>query len=112
MEGEARAVLALLFYQKLLSMFEFRLPQKEYHHRHRRRIICEQCLHTAVSQVAIFEILSALLSIFRYGGRPTLSNAHRAHESAVSADNIRDELDEVIVDILSCSLICEYRSSL
>ena len=32
----------------------------------------------------------------RYGGRPTLSNAHRAHESAVSADNIRDELDEVI----------------
>lgn len=32
----------------------------------------------------------------RFGGRPTLSNAHRAHESAVSADNIRDELDEVI----------------
>jgi len=32
----------------------------------------------------------------RYGGRPTLSNAHRAHESGVSADNIRDELDEVI----------------
>ena len=31
----------------------------------------------------------------RYGGRPTLSNAHRAHESSVSADNIRDELDEV-----------------
>jgi len=32
----------------------------------------------------------------RFGGRPTLSNAHRAHESGVSASNIRDELDEVI----------------
>jgi hypothetical protein len=32
----------------------------------------------------------------RYGGRPTLSNAHRAHESAVNTDSIRDELDEVI----------------
>lgn len=34
----------------------------------------------------------------RYGGRPTLSNAHRAHESSVSSDNIRDELDEVCGD--------------
>lgn len=32
----------------------------------------------------------------RYGGRPTLSNAHRAHESAISAEHIRDALDEVI----------------
>ncbi len=32
----------------------------------------------------------------RKGGRPTLSNAHRAHESGLSASNIRDELDEVI----------------
>jgi WD repeat-containing protein 35 len=32
----------------------------------------------------------------RYGGRPTLSNAHRAHECGVSSSNIRDELDEVI----------------
>jgi len=32
----------------------------------------------------------------RQGGRPTLSNAHRAHECNVSANNIRDELDEVI----------------
>jgi hypothetical protein len=36
------------------------------------------------------------------GGRPTLSNAHRAHESSVSADNIRDELDEVNIYAL-CS---------
>lgn len=32
----------------------------------------------------------------RFGGRPTLSNAHRAHECGVSDSNIRDELDEVI----------------
>lgn len=32
----------------------------------------------------------------RFGGRPTLSNAHRAAECAHSAANIRDELDEVI----------------
>ena len=32
----------------------------------------------------------------RFGGRPTLSNAHRAAECAVSASNLRDELDEVI----------------
>lgn len=32
----------------------------------------------------------------RFGGRPTLSNAHRAAECAVSASNVRDELDEVI----------------
>lgn len=32
----------------------------------------------------------------RFGGRPTLSNAHRAHECGVSESNIRDELDEVI----------------
>ena len=31
----------------------------------------------------------------RFGGRPTLSNAHRAAECGVSAANIRDELDEV-----------------
>ena len=32
----------------------------------------------------------------RHGGRPTLSNAHRAHECGISDNNIRDELDEVI----------------
>ena len=31
----------------------------------------------------------------RYSGRPTLSNAHRANESAVGATSLRDELDEV-----------------
>ncbi len=32
----------------------------------------------------------------RRGGRPTLSNAHRAHECGVSNSSIRDELDEII----------------
>ncbi len=32
----------------------------------------------------------------RHGGRPTLSNAHRAHECGISESNIRDELDEVV----------------
>jgi WD repeat-containing protein 35 len=32
----------------------------------------------------------------RVGGRPTISNAHRAAECAVAASNLRDELDEVI----------------
>jgi len=32
----------------------------------------------------------------RHGGRPTLSNAHRAHECGISDNNIRDELDEVM----------------
>lgn len=32
----------------------------------------------------------------RFGGRPTLSNAHRSSECGASAANIRDELDEVL----------------
>ena len=32
----------------------------------------------------------------RHGGRPTLSNAHRSHECAVSTSSIRDDLDEII----------------
>ncbi|KAF1792364.1 Tetratricopeptide-like helical domain [Phytophthora cactorum] len=32
----------------------------------------------------------------RFGGRPTLSNAHRAHECGVSDSSIRDQLDEII----------------
>jgi WD repeat-containing protein 35 len=44
----------------------------------------------------------------RYGGRPTLSNAHRAHESSVSADNIRDELDEVITLNSVSIIVAEY----
>ena len=34
----------------------------------------------------------------RFGGRPTLSNAHRAAECGAAVANIRDQLDEV-----SCS---------
>lgn len=44
----------------------------------------------------------------RYGGRPTLSNAHRAHESSVSADSIRDELDEVITLNSVSIIVAEY----
>lgn len=46
----------------------------------------------------------------RYGGRPTLSNAHRAHESAVNdgGDNIRDELDEVITLNSVSIIVAEY----
>lgn len=33
---------------------------------------------------------------FRHGGRPTLSNAHRAYECAIGASTIKDELDEII----------------
>jgi WD repeat-containing protein 35 len=44
----------------------------------------------------------------RYGGRPTLSNAHRAHESSSSADNIRDELDEVITLNSVSIIVAEY----
>lgn len=40
----------------------------------------------------------------RHGGRPTLSNAHRAHECGVSDSSIRDELDEIIT-LNSVSLI-------
>jgi len=44
----------------------------------------------------------------RYGGRPTLSNAHRAHESAVNTNNIRDELDEVITLNSVSIIVAEY----
>merc|ERR1740138_1417222 len=44
----------------------------------------------------------------RYGGRPTLSNAHRAHESAVNTDNIKDELDEVITLNSVSIIVAEY----
>lgn len=44
----------------------------------------------------------------RYGGRPTLSNAHRAHESAASMDHIRDELDEVITLNSVSIIVAEY----
>ena len=44
----------------------------------------------------------------RYGGRPTLSNAHRAHESGASGDGIRDELDEVITLNSVSIIVAEY----
>jgi len=44
----------------------------------------------------------------RYGGRPTLSNAHRAHESATSNDDIRNELDEVITLNSVSIIVAEY----
>ena len=40
--------------------------------------------------------------------RPTLSNAHRAHESAVNTDSIRDELDEVITLNSVSIIVAEY----
>lgn len=40
----------------------------------------------------------------RFGGRPTLSNAHRAHECGISDSSIRDQLDEIIT-LNSVSLI-------
>lgn len=44
----------------------------------------------------------------RYGGRPTLSNAHRAHESAIAADSLREELDEVITLNSVSIIVAEY----
>lgn len=44
----------------------------------------------------------------RYGGRPTLSNGHRAHECSVSADNIRDVLDEIITLNSVSIIVAEY----
>jgi len=44
----------------------------------------------------------------RYGGRPTLSNAHRAHESGANTDSLRDELDEVITLNSVSIIVAEY----
>jgi hypothetical protein len=46
----------------------------------------------------------------RYGGRPTLSNAHRAHECAQAGiDNIRDnDLDEIITLNSVSVIVAEY----
>lgn len=46
----------------------------------------------------------------RYGGRPTLSNAHRAHESGMAAtDTIRDQdLDEIITMNSVSVIVAEY----
>ena len=44
----------------------------------------------------------------RHGGRPTLSNAHRAHECGSTSSNIRDELDEVITLNSVSVIVAEY----
>ena len=46
----------------------------------------------------------------RYGGRPTMSNAHRAHSSGFGAiDNIRDnDLDEIITLNSVSTIVAEY----
>ena len=44
----------------------------------------------------------------RHGGRPTLSNAHRANECAQSAGTLRDELDEVITLNSVSIIVAEY----
>jgi len=44
----------------------------------------------------------------RHGGRPTLSNAHRAHECGSTTSNIRDELDEVITLNSVSVIVSEY----
>jgi WD repeat-containing protein 35 len=44
----------------------------------------------------------------RYGGRPTLSNAHRAHESGGGGHNVADELDEVITLNSVSIIVAEY----
>ena len=44
----------------------------------------------------------------RHGGRPTLSNAHRAHECNTGESNLKDELDEVItLNSVSC-IVAEF----
>ena len=47
----------------------------------------------------------------RYGGRPTMSNAHRAHESGqpgIAGKNIRDDLDEIITLNSVSMIVAEY----
>lgn len=44
----------------------------------------------------------------RYGGRPTLSNAHRAHESATTGGDFATELDEVITLNSVSIIVAEY----
>ncbi|RLO12801.1 hypothetical protein DYB28_008893, partial [Aphanomyces astaci] len=62
-----------------------------------------------VSSVTETETVSYVSSAYvpqclRRGGRPTLSNAHRAHECGLSDSTIKDQLDEII-SLNSVSLI-------
>lgn len=69
---------------------------------YRRRSTITEC--EDVSYVSSAYIPQCL----RYGGRPTLSNAHRAHESGVNAGNNLDELDEVITLNSVSIIVAEY----
>jgi len=70
--------------------------------------------HSQKSTITDTEDVSYVSSAYipqclRYGGRPTLSNAHRAHESGMAANNIRDhELDEVITLNSVSIIVAEY----
>ena len=44
----------------------------------------------------------------RHGGRPTLSNAHRAHECGQGESAIKDELDEIITLSSVSLIVAEY----
>jgi WD repeat-containing protein 35 len=64
---------------------------------------------TITDTEAVSYVSSAYIpQCLRYGGRPTLSNAHRAHESSVSNDEVRDELDEVITLNSVSVIVAEY----
>ena len=78
----------------LLSYFCVGLSSRIDDHLHGGRVVCVICVCAPVSE--------------RYGGRPILSNAHRAHESAVNTDSIRDELDEVITLNSVSIIVAEY----
>ena len=77
----------------LLPDFCVGLSSRIYDHVHRGRVVCVIGLRAPVSAV--------------WRG-PTLSNAHRAHESAVNTDSIRDELDEVITLNSVSIIVAEY----
>lgn len=69
---------------------------------YRRRSTITEC--EDVSYVSSAYIPQCL----RYGGRPTLSNAHRAHESGVNVQHNLDELDEVITLNSVSIIVAEY----
>jgi hypothetical protein len=64
---------------------------------------------SVLSCEAVSYVSSAYIpACLRQGGRPTLSNAHRAAECAESAGNIRDDLDEVITLNSVSVIVAEY----
>ncbi|KAG9400358.1 hypothetical protein AC1031_010578 [Aphanomyces cochlioides] len=64
-------------------------------------LVDSQSGYRRISAVTETETVSYVSSAYvpqclRRGGRPTLSNAHRAHECGLSDSTIKDELDEII----------------